>query len=64
LLRVGTLVFLVVATALVTAGCGGTDHEATGGSDRLVALSSVAPVADAFNDDKGRPRLLLLLSPT
>jgi hypothetical protein len=58
-LRVGTLLTLVVVTALTACGGG-----SAAGSDRLVVLNDVAPVSDAFEADKGHPRLVLLLSPT
>ena len=45
------------------AGCGGGDDTATG-SGELEDGSSVAVVKDAFDDDIGTPRLVLLLSPT
>jgi hypothetical protein len=61
----GALLLLAALAAIVATGCGGGgDRETAGGSGRLVALSSVAPVAETFDDDKGRPRLLVLLSPT
>jgi len=59
--RVGSL-FLTVA-AFVVAGCAG-HGENTAGSGRLTVLSSVAPVEQAFNADKGHARLVLILSPT
>jgi hypothetical protein len=57
---------LIVCTTILAAGCGGDGSSGSGGagSDRLTVLSGVAPVADAFNADKGHPRLLLILSPT
>jgi hypothetical protein len=49
--------------ALVAAGCGGGEKGGAG-SGQLTALSSVAPVEEAFNADTGHARLVLLLSPT
>jgi hypothetical protein len=61
-IRVGTIVMIVVA--IVVAGCGGGGDRDAGRSGRLTVLSSVAPVEDAFNADKGHARLVLILSPT
>ena len=57
----------VLATSLavlVAASCGGTGGSTEGGSDRLTKLSNLTPISDAFNADKGKPRLVLLFSPT
>jgi hypothetical protein len=62
-LRVGALLVLIAATALFPVACGG-GSETAGGSGQLVELSSVDPVAQAFDEAKGKPRLVLLLSPT
>ena len=62
MLRVAS-VLLAITAALAATACGGTDEQ-TGGSGRLTEVSSVAPIAARFDEDKGRPRLLLLLSPT
>jgi hypothetical protein len=58
-------ILLLAAMSLLvaaTAACGGEDG--TSGSGRLVELSDTQPIADAFNEDKGHARLVLLLSPT
>ena len=54
----------VFVAALAVTGCGGGEEGATEGAERLVVMTDVAPVAEAFGEDRGRPRLLLLLSPT
>ena len=54
-----TVLSFVVA---VSVACG--DGDESSGSSRLVELSSIQPVAQAFNADKGHARLVLLLSPT
>jgi hypothetical protein len=63
-LKVGVLrvsAILIVVFAFVVTGCGGGGSS---GSDRLTVLSSVSPVENAFNADRGHPRLVLILSPT
>lgn len=59
------MAFLSAVLAL-GAGCAGNDDESAGAgaSGDLVTISNVQQVAGAFNDDTGRPRLVLLLSPT
>ena len=68
-----TSVLALVAAALAIAGCGGggsTDGAtpATSSSERdgvrLTDLTSVEQLRTRFNDDRGTPRLILLLSPT
>jgi hypothetical protein len=58
------LIVALVGAALVAAGCAGGDDEPAGASGDLVTISNVQQIARAFNDDTGRPRLVLLLSPT
>jgi hypothetical protein len=56
---------VVLLLALVAPSCGGAGsrlEEATPG--RIVDLTSIEPLRQAFNDDEGRARVLLLLSPT
>jgi len=63
--RRGVLLGIVCALAAMCAACGGSSGSSSGGaSDRLTVLSSVEPVVQAFNADKGHARLVLLLSPT
>jgi hypothetical protein len=62
-LRVGALLLVAVAS-LAAAACGGSDRETAAAPGELVELSSAGPVAQAFDDAKGKPRLVLLLSPT
>ncbi len=58
--RVTLCVLLALAT-LVLAACGGTSAPAGG---EVAELRSVDQVASAFEADRGKPRLVLLLSPT
>jgi hypothetical protein len=53
------IVVLVAATAALTCGA-----PSTTGKSRLRDISSVAELKAAFERDAGRPRLVLLLSPT
>lgn len=55
-------VFLLLAIALVAAGCGSSTT--TTDPARVQELTSIEPLREAFNDDRGTPRLFLLLSPT
>ena len=55
----------LLAAALALSGCGGSASDRTNGSSReVVELRSLATLKAAFADDEGKPRLLLLLSPT
>jgi hypothetical protein len=60
--RAVALAFLLVATTV--AGCGGSSAEPNASSGDVVALKSVDQVRSAFAGDAGKPRLVLLLSPT
>jgi hypothetical protein len=53
-----------LSALLVAAGCAGSEDEPSGASGDLVTISNVQQIASAFNDDTGRARLVLLLSPT
>ena len=57
----------LVAAAAVLAGCG-SDSSPTGGERAEPAgvrdVTSVLALRAAFNADRGKPRLLLILSPT
>ena len=60
-------VLVVAMLAMALAGCGGSDGgPPTGGSAAggLVELKSVDTLRAAFAEGQGKPRLLLLLSPT
>lgn len=48
--------------ALSLAGCGGADKPSAPGE--VVELTNVATLKTAFAEDTGKPRVLLLLSPT
>jgi hypothetical protein len=58
---------VLVLFAGVLAGCGGGTDEGDRGSaapDRVTPVSNVLQLRAAFNEDGGKPRLLLILSPT
>jgi hypothetical protein len=57
---------MLVAVVLL-AGCGGSKEEAgktAAAPRRVVELASVRPFTQQFDADRGKPRLLLILSPT
>jgi hypothetical protein len=56
------LATLLLGVLVLAAGCGG--HGSTSGSGKLETISSVDQFERAFDDAKGHPRLVLLLSPT
>jgi hypothetical protein len=60
--RAVALALLLVAAA--GAGCGGSSNEPRSSSGDVVDLTSVDQVRAAFTNDAGKPRLVLLLSPT
>lgn len=55
---------LAVLLVVAVTGCGGskTGHDSTAGG--VVDLERLETLRAAFNEDEGRARLLLLLSPT
>jgi len=60
---------LVAAASLVVVlaatGCGSSSSPSTDASpERVRELTSIEGLRESFNDDRGTPRLLLLLSPT
>jgi hypothetical protein len=60
---------LLVASVLGLAGCSsGSESNERGAAPaqpaQLADLDSVLDLRAAFNDDRGKPRLLLLLAPT
>ena len=58
---------VVVLLAGVLAGCGGGSDDGDAGSaaaERVTVVSNVLQLRAAFNEDAGKPRLLLVLSPT
>jgi hypothetical protein len=58
-----SLPLLLALAAVALTGCGG--GSATDSADATVTeLTSVDQLASAFEADKGKPRLVLLLSPT
>jgi hypothetical protein len=65
------LLLLLLAVAAAATACG-SDSESSGigstdGKARptsVVQLSTILQLRGAFNEDRGKPRLLLLLSPT
>jgi hypothetical protein len=58
-----TRLALAVAAVLLV-GCGGSDAPPARSDVELRDVSSVLALRTAFNEDRGSPRLLLLLSPT
>ena len=63
------LVAFALASTLVVAGCssGSSDEAKTtagGGDVRLTDLTDVEQLRTRFNEDRGTPRLILLLAPT
>lgn len=56
------LVLAFLASAIAATGCGSHESQRTGG--RLTDLTSVSQLQRDFDEHAGRPRLLLLLSPT
>lgn len=58
------LAFLVLVAVLVGAGCGGSSAERTADPGAVAELTDVEQLASAFDADRGKPRLVLLLSPT
>ena len=61
----GRAAVALLAVVALLAACGGDDDESVAaGPGELRDVSSVGIVSDAFDDDAGTPRLVLLLSPT
>jgi hypothetical protein len=61
----GWLAVLLGVVALLVAACGGGASDAVQENDaRVVPLRNVDQLATAFEADRGKPRLVLLLSPT
>ena len=58
------LILLAVSLAIAGAGCGGSSVEPHASGGEVTNLKSVDQVRSAFAADAGRPRLVLLLSPT
>jgi ABC-type glycerol-3-phosphate transport system substrate-binding protein len=59
---------LLLLVAGVLAGCGGgsasSGDAGAQAAPHVTSISSVLELRAAFNEDRGRPRLLLILSPT
>jgi hypothetical protein len=67
--RLGAVCSAAVFAALVVAACGGgsknaEDAAAVQGSDDVTELRSLEPLKAAFAADRGRARVVLLVSPT
>jgi hypothetical protein len=59
----------MLATVVVAAGCGGSDEVTSAPAEGpvvedVVELASLDPIRQRFDADRGKPRLLLILSPT
>ena len=59
----------MLAAAALVAGCGGGDDRAGApapdrASGGVVELDRLEPISQRFEADAGKPRLLLILSPT
>lgn len=59
----------MLAAAVLAAGCGGTESQegsapATDAGASVVDLASAQPFVERFDADRGKARLLLILSPT
>jgi PBP1b-binding outer membrane lipoprotein LpoB len=57
---------VVALSALVLAGCSGSEQPASSAAEpgKVTELKSVDALRAAFAEGAGKPRLLLLLSPT
>jgi hypothetical protein len=55
---------LAALLVLTVTGCGGSETASDGASGGVVDLARLDTLRAAFNEDEGRARLLLLLSPT
>jgi hypothetical protein len=60
----GWLAVLLGVVALLVAACGGASDAVQKDHARVAPLSKVDQLASAFEADRGKPRLVLLLSPT
>jgi hypothetical protein len=59
----------MLAAVVVAAGCGGSDEVTSAPAagtvvEGVVELASLDPITQRFEADRGKPRLLLILSPT
>ena len=59
----------MLAAVAVVAGCGGSDEVTSAPAagtvvEDVVELASLDPITQRFEADRGKPRLLLILSPT
>jgi hypothetical protein len=64
----------MLAAVVVAAGCGGSDEVTSAPAEGtvvegtvvegIVELASLDPITQRFDADRGKPRLLLILSPT
>ena len=55
---------LLGVVSLLVAACGGGSDAAQEADARVVPLRNVDQLASEFEADRGKPRLVLLLSPT
>jgi len=58
----------MLAAAALAAGCGGGESSPSAPAQEpaqaVVELQGLQPIAERFEADRGKPRLLLILSPT
>ena len=59
-----TTAAVAVLLALAVSGCSGSETASDSASGGVVELARLDTLRTAFNEDEGRARLLLLLSPT
>jgi hypothetical protein len=60
----GWVAVLLGVVALLVAACGGASDAVQEDDARVVPLRKVDQLASEFEADRGKPRLVLLLSPT
>jgi hypothetical protein len=58
------LALVLAFVALGIAACGGPSDADEAADAQVVEVVNIDQVASAFDEDRGKPRLVLLLSPT
>lgn len=54
----------MLAAVAVVAGCGGSEEVVSAPAQGVVELAGLDTITQRFEADRGKPRLLLILSPT